>query len=123
METVRIDKWLWAVRVFKTRSLATGACRAGHVKIAGQSVKPARDVHVGEIITAFNGHFTRTLKVLAVLEQRVGAGRVTAYADDQTPAEERLRRSDPGSTLVNLAKAGRPSKKARRTLTRLKERL
>ena len=74
--SVRIDKWLWAVRLFKTRSLATNACRAGHVTVNSQPVKPSRDVKVNDLIVAKVGEMTRTLKVIALLEHRVGAALV-----------------------------------------------
>ena len=63
---VRIDKWLWAVRLFKSRSLASEACQGGHVKIAGQGVKPARSVRAGETIIALAGGVKRTVKVLGL---------------------------------------------------------
>ena len=75
--SVRIDKWLWAVRLYKSRSLSIQACQAGHVKIGGQRVKPSRDVHPGEVIAALTGHIHRTVKVLGLLEQRVGPPRVS----------------------------------------------
>jgi ribosome-associated heat shock protein Hsp15 len=87
-ETVRIDKWLWAVRVYKARSLATEACRQGRVTIAGQAVKPSRDVRINDIILAKNGDITRTVKVMKVLQQRVGAQAVKEFMDDLTPASE-----------------------------------
>ena len=85
---VRIDKWLWAVRLYKSRSLATAACSGGKVRIGGERVKPARPVHQGEVITAVTGDITRTLRVVALLEQRVGAKVVAQYMEDLTPASE-----------------------------------
>lgn len=123
MDAVRIDKWLWATRVFKTRGLATDACRAGHVKIGGQSVKPARNVHPGEIIAAYNGLFTRTVKVIALVENRVGAGLVHDYLEDLTPESERTRRAEPSFKPIPLAGKSRPTKKERRQLGAFKERL
>src|SRR6266850_7786645 len=87
-QSVRLDKWLWAVRLYKSRSLATEACNASHVKIGGQSVKPSRDVHVAEEITVFTGTILRTVKVLALLEQRVSARLVSQFLEDLTPPEE-----------------------------------
>src|ERR1700720_3999382 len=86
--SVRIDKWLWAIRLFKTRSLATEACRHGRVSVGGQPVKPSRDVKSGDLIVAKTGELTRTVKVLALLEHRVGAQAVKEYAEDLTPASE-----------------------------------
>src|SRR5206468_5704964 len=91
LESVRIDKWLWAVRLFKSRSLATEACNAGHVKIGGNSVKPSRAVRSGEEITALAGRIHRTVKVVALLHQRVGAKLVSQFVEDLTPAEEYAR--------------------------------
>ena len=120
MEEVRIDKWLWAVRLYKTRSLATAACRGGHIKIGGEAVKASRTVHVSEIITARTGEITRTVKVLGVIEQRVGAKVVGTYMEDQTPASEHLRAMEkrekkigPGFRAKGM---GRPTKKERRQL-------
>jgi ribosome-associated heat shock protein Hsp15 len=122
-ETVRIDKWLWAVRLYKSRSQATAACQGGHVKVAGQSVKPAREVRSGETITALAGRVNRTVKVLALLDQRVGAKRVPEYLEDLTPAEEYARaRAEHERPLLQFPKGwGRPTKKQRRLIGGLLE--
>lgn len=122
-DSIRIDKWLWAVRVFKTRVLATDACKAGHVKLDGKSVKPARPVHVGETFTAYTGHLTRTVKVLAPLENRVGAALVGQFMEDLTPEEELKQRPEPNFVPVNLVSRSKPSKKERRQLERFKDRM
>lgn len=122
-QSVRIDKWLCAVRVFKTRGLATEACKAGHVKIDGVSVKPARDLRLGEVITAYTGHLTRTVKVLGLLENRCSAKVVAEFMEDLTPPEERTRKREPSFVPVSLASKTRPGKKDRRLLTRFKARL
>lgn len=120
-EHVRLDKWLWAVRLYKSRSLATAACQAGHVKIAGQSVKPSRPVRVGDVITALTGPVQRTVRVLGLLEQRVGAKLVPQFMQDLTPPEEWQRaRQARQQALVSYPKGrGRPTKKARRQIDRL----
>ena len=117
-ESVRIDKWLWAVRLYKSRSLATEACDAGHVKIGGNSVKPSRDVHVGEAITALAGRVRHTVKVLALLDQRVGAKLVGQFLEDLTPPEEYARaREEALQPLIHFPTGfGRPTKKQRRQL-------
>jgi ribosome-associated heat shock protein Hsp15 len=115
-ERVRIDKWLWAVRLFKSRSLATVACNAGHVKIGGQNVKPARELQVGEIISARTGRLNRTVKVLALLENRIGFKLVGEYLEDLTPAEEyaRARREAAEAPHPVPGVFGRPTKRQRR---------
>ena len=116
-QRVRIDKWLWAVRLYRSRSLATEACQAGHVKIAGQSVKPSREVRVGETITAQTGGLTRTVRVLARLDRRVGAKVAAEFAEDLTPAEERARAREERAQTPHFPKGfGRPTKKQRRRL-------
>lgn len=118
---VRLDKWLWAVRLFKTRALATEACAAGHVQVNGQRAKPGRTVHPGEMIVAQVGEVRRTVRVLSGLDRRVGAKALAPYLEDLTPAEElskpREARLEP---LFHRPKgAGRPTKRERRLLERM----
>ncbi|MBI5384470.1 MAG: RNA-binding S4 domain-containing protein [Verrucomicrobia bacterium] len=117
-DRVRIDKWLWAVRLYRSRSLATEACHAGHVKIGGNNVKPSRDVRVGETIIALTGRIHRTIRVLSLLEQRVGAKLVPQFLEDLTPAEEyaRAREEYQPPLLVYPKGWGRPTKKQRRQI-------
>ncbi len=116
--SVRIDKWLWAVRLFKTRSLAATACSAGKVKIGDHPVKPAREVRVGEVITTVAGDLTRTVKVLGIVEQRVGAKLVPSLMEDLTPPEEYAKQRERAQqpVLFRPKGSGRPTKKDRRTM-------
>jgi ribosome-associated heat shock protein Hsp15 len=118
---VRIDKWLWAVRLYKTRSLAAAQCKAGHVLINGQPVKPAREVRLGEIIQARTGHVTRTVRVAGLIEQRVSAPLAKENVEDLTPPEEYAEPREPDYSrgIVRPKGAGRPTKKDRRELARL----
>jgi ribosome-associated heat shock protein Hsp15 len=118
---VRIDKWLWAVRLYKSRSLAAQACQAGHVKIGGQNVKPAREVRVGEVICALAQRVQRTVKVVALLENRVGAKLVSQFLEDQTSPEEyaRAREEAKQAAIIYPRGLGRPTKKQRRQLMSL----
>ncbi len=121
---VRIDKWLWAVRVFKTRSMASTACRAGKVKISDQIIKPSRDAVIGEVIKiSINPHFTRTVKIIGMLSNRVGAKLVPNYAEDLTPKSEydKLRKYNELNWERRDRGIGRPTKKHRRDIDRLKE--
>lgn len=123
-EAVRIDKWLWAVRVFKTRSMASDACRAGKVKIDGQEVKPSRDVKINDTITIrINPQFTRTLVVVGFLTNRVAAKLVPQFANDITPPEEleKLRLYNEMNAEKRDRGIGRPTKKERRMIDKLKE--
>jgi len=117
-ETVRMDKWLWAVRLYKSRSLAASACHAGHVMIGGNTVKPSRDIRAGEEIMVFAGRIRRTVKVLAPLDQRVGAKLVSQFLEDLTPPEVYARaREEALQARVRFpAGFGRPTKKQRRQL-------
>jgi len=117
LETVRIDKWLWAVRLYKSRSLAAAACNAGHVKIGGNAIKPSRDVRVNEELAVFAGQIHRTVKVLALLDQRVGAKRVSQFLEDLTPQEEYARAREAARLRIPTG-FGRPTKKQRRQLER-----
>jgi ribosome-associated heat shock protein Hsp15 len=112
-ESVRIDKWLWAVRLYKTRSVATTACNAGKVQINDQNVKPARAVRVGEVIKAACGDITRTVKVIGILESRVGAKLVNQYLEDLTPPSEYEKPREKKLAPVGFRPkgAGRPRRK------------
>lgn len=118
IERVRIDKWLWAVRLFKSRSLASSACNAGHVKIAGARVKPSHEVRVGQVISALVNQVHRTVRVSALLEKRVSAKLVADYLDDQTPPEEyaRAREEAARASARSSQPMGRPTKRQRRQL-------
>ena len=123
MDTIRIDKWLWSVRLFKTRSQATVACKGGKVKIEGMVVKPSREVKLEDIIQVQSGGFSKTVKVIGLLKNRVSAKLAVEYVEDITPEEEiakRLMLKD-----VNYERRergiGRPTKKQRRLIERLKK--
>lgn len=117
----RLDKWLWAVRLFKTRSLATDACRAGSVAVNDLPAKPARDVHVGETVTVKQGLVLRTLRVVGMPRSRVAAKLVPDFCADLTPPEEWEKAKD--QRVQNLLErekgSGRPTKRDRRALERL----
>jgi ribosome-associated heat shock protein Hsp15 len=121
MDDPRLDKWLWSVRVFKTRPDATAACRAGKVLIGELEAKPGRDIHVGETVTVRVGVITRTLKVLGLPKSRVGAKLLAAYVEDLTPAAEyeRARQAGIEHMLARERGQGRPTKKDRRDMGRL----
>jgi ribosome-associated heat shock protein Hsp15 len=121
-ERVRIDKWLWAVRLYKTRSLAVQACKAGHVKVDGHNVKPARFIHIGEIVQARCGFVKRKVKVLELLERRVSAKEVSDYLEDLTPPEDLRPKTNPKvlqPVILHKRGAGRPTKRDRRKLDEL----
>ena len=121
--TARIDKWLWAVRIFKTRGLATDACRAGSVQINTLPAKPSRDVRSGETIYVQQGLITRTLVVRAIPLRRIGPKLVVDFCDDQTTPEEYAKaRVLPVQEFLARAKgSGRPTKRERREIDRLFE--
>jgi ribosome-associated heat shock protein Hsp15 len=120
-EAGRIDKWLWAVRLFKTRSLATDACRAGSVTVNDQPSKPSRDVRAGEVVVVRQGLIRRTLVVRAIPPGRVGARLVAIYCEDRTPPAEfeRARAQRVQQFLARAKGSGRPTKRDRRLLDRL----
>jgi len=123
LSPVRIDKWLWAVRLFKTRSQATDACRGGKVKIEGHNVKPSRDVNIDDVIEIQLGAIKKTVKVLQIIKNRVAAKLVPELAEDQTPAEE-YERLDMQRQLNHERRdhgIGRPTKKDRRDIDKLKK--
>ena len=121
MENPRIDKYLWAIRVYKTRSEAADACRGGKVSINSQVVKASREVKIDDVIVVRKGSIHYSYKVLALLEQRVGAKNLSPYILDITPPDELAKeanRNEP--TLVWRPRGtGRPTKKERRELDRV----
>lgn len=118
MDSVRIDKYLWAIRVYKTRSEATEACNGNKVKIAGVNAKPSKAVKVGEVIEVRKGSALFTYKVLALSENRMGAALVPEYAENLTPESELAKMHAPRETILYQRDrgTGRPTKKDRRIL-------
>ena len=117
-DTARIDKYLWAVRVFKTRTEATDACKGNKVKVDGVAVKPSRPVKVGNTIEVRKGSVQYIYKVKALLENRVGARLVPEYAENLTPQSELDKLRAPVETffLKRDRGMGRPTKKDRRAM-------
>ena len=116
-DSARIDVWLWAVRVYRTRSIATAACKAGHVAVNGKKVKPSHIVRIGDEVRATLAH-ERILGVKALPLKRGGAPEAAFAVDDRTPpAPPKV--ETPAAVLRDLA-AGRPTKKDRREITRLR---
>ena len=120
-EETRIDKYLWAIRVFKTRSDATDACKGGKIRINGADIKPSKCVRPGDIITARKGAITYTYRVIALIDKRQGAKSVPLYAENITPQEELDKLKAPVETffLKRDRGAGRPTKKERRQMESL----
>jgi ribosome-associated heat shock protein Hsp15 len=123
MDSVRLDKWLWAVRVYKTRSQATEACRSGHVKIDNASVKPAHEVRLQEVISVRLEHVTRTLRVTGLIERRVSGTQAKESVEDLTPPAEyeAAREAARRESLARPKGMGRPTKKDRRRIVRFVE--
>ncbi|MFJ4158439.1 RNA-binding S4 domain-containing protein [Microbacterium testaceum] len=118
--TARVDAWLWAVRVYKTRSAATTACRAGHVRVNGERAKAAQPVRPGDELRVRIQGFDRILVVKKTIAKRVGAALVAESVDDRTPpppAEESM-----PFVPVRDRGAGRPTKRDRRDIEKLRGR-
>ncbi len=121
-ENLRIDKWLWAVRIFKTRSIATNACKKQRVLINNIAVKPSRIIRLNEVIYVKQPPITRTYKVKGLLSKRLAARLVLDYVEDITPEEELQKTKIIRNTgFVKRNKGmGRPTKKERRVIDKLK---
>ena len=121
-EKLRIDKYLWAIRIFKTRSLATEACKAGRVKLNGQNVKPSYVVKVGERYTIQKGIERKEILVTGLLERRVDAKTAVQFYEDHTPIEETygFKSVFHAPVLKRDRGTGRPTKKDRREIDDLK---
>lgn len=122
MDEVRIDKWLWSVRIYKTRNQAIEAIKAGKVKIDGSSLKPSRIVKLGDIISLSIGPLNRTIKVKELLHNRVSAKLVPDFLEDLTPVEEyeRIQLMKEYNAERRERGLGRPTKKDRRYIDKLK---
>ncbi len=121
-QRVRIDKWLWAIRVYKTRTQATEACKSGKVKILGNAVKASREVKPGEEISVFLPPVNRILKVLALTGSRVSAKLLPEFMIDLTPVEEfeKFKMMKQMNFEYRPRGQGRPTKKLRREIENLK---
>lgn len=123
MEEARIDKWLWAMRVFKTRTIATEACKKGRVMMNGVAVKPSRNIKVGDVIDVRKPPVTYTFRVKALTANRLGAKLVPDYLENITaPDQYELLEMTRISGFVDRRKGlGRPTKRDSRELSRFKE--
>ena len=117
-DTARIDKWLWAARIFKTRSIASDACKNGRVTIGGVAMKPSRTIKVGDVIDVRKSPVTYSFKVLKTIEQRVGAKLLPEIYENVTdPKQYELLEMSRISGFIDRARGtGRPTKKERRAL-------
>jgi ribosome-associated heat shock protein Hsp15 len=122
-EKLRIDKYLWAIRAFKTRTLATEACKAGRVKLEGQNIKPSHEVKIGEVYHVAKGPERRVLKVTGMAENRTDAKTAVNFYEDITPFEEThaFKSVFQAPVLKRDRGAGRPTKRDRREIDDLKD--
>ena len=121
-KSVRIDKYLWAVRLYKTRTLATEACRKGKVNVDDMPAKPSRMVSTGDVIEVRKMPVTYSYRILEPIEKRVGAKIVDSYVEDITPEEELHKLEMQDDFFVKRDKGtGRPTKKDRRLLDDLQD--
>jgi ribosome-associated heat shock protein Hsp15 len=119
METTRVDRWVWAIRLYKTRSDATDACRGGHVRVNGKPAKPATHVAVGDRVTARVHGIDRDVEVRAVIDKRVGPVAAADCFVDHTPPPPEVDRT---RVAPRERGAGRPTKKDRRQIDRWRPR-
>ncbi|NDV78940.1 RNA-binding S4 domain-containing protein [Dysgonomonas sp. 511] len=120
---VRIDKWLWAVRLFKTRSIAIDACKKGRITIKGVAIKPSRMIKIGDVIEVRRAPITYSFEVLALTENRMGAKLVPEFMRDVTPPSqlEILEMSKISGFVDRARGTGRPTKKDRREMEQFTE--
>ena len=122
-EKLRIDKYLWAIRIFKTRTMAADACKAGRVKLDNQNIKPSHEVKIGEIYQVSKGIDRKVLKVTGLLENRADAKTVAGFYDDITPVEQTqaFKSMFHAPILKRDRGTGRPTKRDRREIDGLKD--
>ncbi|MEO5582145.1 MAG: RNA-binding S4 domain-containing protein [Saprospiraceae bacterium] len=121
---VRVDKWLWSIRLFKSRTIATDACKSGRVKIGDLLLKPAHEVKPGDLIYVFKDGFKLEIKVKDLLEKRVSASIAKNYYENLTPQEEldKYKSWFVGKAAAEIRErgSGRPTKKERREIDEYK---
>ena len=117
-DEVRVDKWLWAVRIFKTRSIASEACKKGRVMVDNVVVKPSRNIRIGDVVQVKKPPVTFSFEVIDIAEKRMGAKLVPDFVKNVTPAEEyEILELNKLSGFVDRQRgSGRPTKKERRDL-------
>jgi ribosome-associated heat shock protein Hsp15 len=122
-EVLRIDKWLWAVRIFKTRNQASEACRSGKVKIEEITVKPSREIKINDVVEVRLGIITKTVKVIDLIHNRVAAKFVNNHLVDLTTPEEYEKQKIQHQVNYEFRPRGqgRPTKKERRLIVKLKK--
>src|ERR1700761_1368503 len=122
-EKLRIDKYLWAIRIFKTRTLATEACKAGRIKLDGQNIKPSHEVKIGEVYNISKGIERKVITVTGLLENRMDAQSVVNFFEDKTPIEQtnQFRSVFSAPVLKRDRGTGRPTKKERRDIDDLQK--
>ncbi|MFB6317678.1 RNA-binding S4 domain-containing protein [Saccharicrinis sp. FJH54] len=122
-DDIRIDKWLWAVRLFKTRSLASEACKKGRVFINGQECKASRTVHIGDQVEVKEPPVTFRYKVLDLAEKRMGAKLVPGFLEDITPEDQKeiLEMQNLDRKYNRRKGLGRPTKKERRDIDKFRD--
>ncbi len=123
VEKVRLDKWLWAARIFKTRSEAAEACKAGLVKLDTKRVKPSHWVQIGEILHVRKNELARIFEVVALLDRRVSAKIVDHFVRDLTPESEfeKLKNRKTAPVLYREKGQGRPTKRDRRAIEKFQD--
>jgi ribosome-associated heat shock protein Hsp15 len=120
VDVTRVDRWLWSIRLYKTRAEATEACRGGHVRVNRVATKAATPVRIGDRITAFAGGRERSVEVLRLIDKRVGAAAAAECFIDHSPPPPPRELSSP--VFLRDPAAGRPTKRDRRQLDRLRQR-
>ncbi|NNF33177.1 MAG: RNA-binding S4 domain-containing protein [Saprospiraceae bacterium] len=125
MQKVRLDKWLWSVRIFKTRSKASEACKSGKVATDAKKLKPSYHVSVGDVLNVKKGGFNLTFKVNALISKRVSATLAAPCYDNLTPVEELNKYQDwyigKANSEIRERGTGRPTKRERRSIETFKE--